>query len=176
MVDPVTQTALGEPRPDPLSAGELSEPATRVLRRFRLVFNAIKTHFQQVEKQAGVGGAQLWALGVIRARPGVGVNELARAMDVHQSTASNLVRSLVERGLVKATKQGPDRRAVQLHLLDAGAAVLGQAPGPLSGVLPQALAALDAQTLARLDADLALLIKALGADERAANIPISPLR
>ncbi|PZP30968.1 MAG: MarR family transcriptional regulator [Roseateles depolymerans] len=172
---PTSQAATSVTTVDSLSAGELSEPATRVLRRFRLVFNAIKTHFQQVEKQAGVGGAQLWALSIIRARPGVGVNELARAMDVHQSTASNLVRSLVERGLVQAAKQGPDRRAVQLHLLDAGAAVLGQAPGPLAGVLPQALEALDADTLARLDADLALLIKALGADERAANIPISPI-
>ena len=41
------------------------------LRRFRRVFNAVKTHFQQVEKRAGVGGAQLWALSVIGARPGI---------------------------------------------------------------------------------------------------------
>lgn len=169
---PTTQAETGVTSVDPMAATELSEPATRVLRRFRLVFNAIKTHFQQVEKQAGVGGAQLWALSIIHTHPGVGVNELARAMDVHQSTASNLVRSLVERGLVQAAKQGPDRRAVQLRLLPAGETVLGQAPGPLSGVLPQALEALDAQTLARLDADLAQLIKVLGADERAANIPM----
>jgi hypothetical protein len=38
-----------------------AEKAARVLRRFRMVFNAVKTHFQQVEKQAGIGGAQVWA-------------------------------------------------------------------------------------------------------------------
>ena len=47
--------------------------STRVLRQFRVVFNAVKTHFRQVEREAGVGGAQLWALSVIDRRPGIGV-------------------------------------------------------------------------------------------------------
>ena len=144
----------------------------RVLRRFRLVFNTVKTHFQQVEKKAGIGGAQLWALSLIEARPGLGTSELARAMDVHQSTASNLVRALVAQGFVQADKAGTDRRAVQLTLRPQGRSVLRKAPGPLTGVLPQALAALDAQTLERLDADLAQLIAVLDGDERAANIPL----
>jgi DNA-binding MarR family transcriptional regulator len=151
---------------------DIGEPAARVLRRFRLVFNAVKTHFQQVEKKAGVGGAQLWALSIVQSRPGIGVNDLARAMDVHQSTASNLVRLLVEREMVATGKNGPDRRMVQLHILPAGAAVLRKAPAPLAGVLPQALASLDAKTLARLDADLALLLTALHTDDRDANIPL----
>ena len=150
----------------------IGEPAAQVLRRFRLVFNAVKTHFQQVEKQAGVGGAQLWALSIIRDRPAIGVNDLAQAMDIHQSTASNLVKALTSRELVVGSKDGADRRAVQLAILPAGSDVLRRAPGPLTGVLPQALASLDAETLARLDADLATLISALNADERAANIPL----
>jgi DNA-binding MarR family transcriptional regulator len=143
-----------------------------VLRRFRLVFNAVKTHFQQVEKKAGVGGAQLWAMSIIHSNAGIGINDLARAMDVHQSTASNLVKALVERGLVGLTKDGTDRRTVQLRILAAGSRVLRRAPGPFTGVLPQALSSLDAATLARLDKDLAKLITALDADERAANIPL----
>ena len=96
-------------------------------------------------------------------------------MDVHQSTASNLVKSLVERDLVVAAKDGPDRRAVQLRVTAAGGRVLRRAPGPLTGVLPQALASLDAKTLARLEKDLAALITALDADERGANIPLGQL-
>jgi DNA-binding MarR family transcriptional regulator len=154
------------------SGSEIGEPAAQVLRRFRLVFNAVKTHFQQVEKKAGVGGAQLWALSIVRDRPDIGVNDLARAMDVHQSTASNLVKSLITRDLIVGAKNGSDRRTVQLRVLAAGKAVLRRAPGPLTGVLPQALASLDARTLKRMDADLAKLITALDADERAANIPL----
>lgn len=151
------------------------EPATRVLRRFRSVFNAVKTHFQQVEKKAGVGGAQLWALSVIQAHPDIGVGDLARAMDIHQTTASNLVRSMAAAGLVVTNRNGPDRRATRLRMTPAGARVLRKAPGPFAGVLPEALAALDADTLARLDNDLGRLLDKLKADERAAGIPLAQM-
>lgn len=150
----------------------LDESTARVLRRFRLVFNAVKTHFRQVERKAGVGGAQLWALSVIRDTPGIGVNDLAFAMDVHQSTASNLIKTLVEQELVVAEKNSSDRREVQLRVMPAGTKVLRRAPGPFTGVLPQALASLDAQTLSRLDKDLGKLIAALDVDERGAGIPL----
>lgn len=175
MVKPKKSTGTASPAFSGPHGSDIGEPAARVLRRFRLVFNAVKTHFQQVEKKAGVGGAQLWALSIIRATAGLGVNDLARAMDVHQSTASNLVKSLVDRDLVVAAKDGPDRRTVQLRVTAAGNKVLRCAPGPLTGVLPQALASLDDKTLARLDADLAKLISALDADERGANVPLGQL-
>ncbi|MEP6969457.1 MAG: MarR family transcriptional regulator [Betaproteobacteria bacterium] len=147
----------------------------RVLRQFRLVFNVVKTHFQQVEKKLGIGGAQVWALHVVQQSPGIGVHQLARAIDVRQPTASNLVRSLAEQGMLEVRKEGPDRRAVQLHVLARGREVLERAPGPFAGVLPQALARLDAETLARLEQDLSQLIGVLGANERAAGIPLAQM-
>jgi DNA-binding MarR family transcriptional regulator len=158
--------------PEPEPPQEL--PA-QVLRRFRVVFNAIKTHFRQVEKGVGIGGAQLWALGVVRQNPGIGMNDLARAMDVHQSTASNLVKSLVERQLIDVVKDGSDRRTVALRILPAGRKVLRSAPGPFAGVLPDALASLDTGTLSRLDEDLGKLIAVLHADDRAEGIPLGQL-
>lgn len=170
---PPNAKPLADPEPgDVADLGGHEAAEVRVLRRFRRVFNAVKTHFQQVEKRAGVGGAQLWALSVIGARPGIGVNDLARAMDIHQSTASNLVRTLAERELIGLGKSDTDRRTVQLRLLAAGRKVLRRAPGPFTGVLPQALASLDAATLARLDQDLARLIAMLGASRRAGKIPL----
>jgi DNA-binding MarR family transcriptional regulator len=151
-------------------------PATRVLRQFRVVFNAVKTHFRQVEREAGVGGAQVWALSVIARTPGIGVTDLARALDIHQSTASNLTKSLTERGLVAARREGADRRSVALRVLPAGQDVLRVAPGPFAGVLPDALAGLDEATLARLEVDLALLIKVLAADETTGKqLPLAQL-
>jgi DNA-binding MarR family transcriptional regulator len=155
-----------------LAAAEAPDPSARVLRRFRLVFNAVKTHFRAVETKAGISGAQLWALSVVHAHPGIGVSELARAMDVHQSTASNLLRVLTDEGLVVAGRDGEDRRSVQLKTTAKGARALSKAPGPFTGVLPDALARLDARTLARLDRDLGRLIEELGADERGAGILI----
>src|SRR5690348_17202974 len=86
------------------------DPAQRVLRQFRQVFNAVKTHFQQVEKKVGLGGAQVWALSVLQQSPGIGVGALAAAMNIHQSTASNLVKGLVERELITVTRDAVDRR------------------------------------------------------------------
>ncbi|WP_426112544.1 MarR family winged helix-turn-helix transcriptional regulator [Massilia sp. PWRC2] len=147
-----------------------SDQAGRVLRQFRIVFNAVKLHFRQVETAAGIGGAQVWALSVIERRPGIGVSDLGRAMDVHQSTASNLVKVLLERGLISTVRDRDDRRALGLHLTEAGAAVLVNVPGPFAGVLPGALAELDPATLARLENDLDQLIAALHADRSAAMV------
>jgi MarR family transcriptional regulator, organic hydroperoxide resistance regulator len=152
------------------AAAPAKDLPAQVLRRFRVVFNAIKTHFRQIEKSAGIGGAQLWALGIVSGQPGIGMTELARAMDVHQSTASNLVKSLVERDLIAAEKAGSDRRTVALRILAGGRKVLRSAPGPFAGVLPDALASLDARTLSRMDKDLAKLIAALDADEGGAGV------
>lgn len=159
------------PEPD---GGAIQAP-TRVLRQFRLVFNAIKSHFREVEKQAGIGGAQLWALSVVQARPRIGVRALAAAMDIHQATASNLVKSLAALDMLAVERTGPDRRTVQLAILPAGEAVLGRAPGPFVGVLPEALARLDAATLCRLEQDLSALLAVLETDERAAGIPLAQL-
>jgi DNA-binding MarR family transcriptional regulator len=166
-------TTATTPRKKTAASATSTDPAARVLRRFRLVFNAVKSHFRAVETKAGVSGAQLWALSVVRAQPGIGVGDLARAMDIHQSTASNLLRGLLEKNLVLAQRGGEDRRAVQLQVSARGARVLAKAPGPFAGVLPEALGRLDKRTLARLERDLATLIEELGVDERGAGIPLS---
>ncbi|MDB5745958.1 MAG: MarR family transcriptional regulator [Massilia sp.] len=160
--------------PAPAAGPDLS-PETRVLRQFRIVFNSVKTHFRQVERDAGLGGAQLWALSVIAGSPGIGVTGLARSLDIHQSTASNLVRTLTGRGLITAAREGQDRRGVALRALPAADALLQRAPMPFAGVLPDALASLDEETLRRLEQDLARLIEVLAADPASAQVPLAQL-
>lgn len=154
---------------------EPTDQAMRVLRRFRVVFNAVKTHFRQVESEVGIGGAQVWALSVVQEFPDIGIGELARAMDIHQSTASNLIKSLVGKKLVLASRAGEDRRSVTLRVTPAGRALVRKAPGPSAGVLPQALASLDPRTLSRLEEDLQALMDVLAADENAGGIPLAQL-
>lgn len=151
------------------------EKTTLVLRRFRVVFNAVRSHFQQVESQAGLGGAQIWALSVVRDRPGIGVSGLAAAMDIHQSTASNLVRAMLKRELIQAVKGLADRRNIELSILPAGLEVLGRVSGPFEGVLPTALAQLPPETVDRLEQDLRALIAVLHADETAEQTPLAHL-
>lgn len=147
----------------------------RVLRQFRMVFNAVRGHFRQVERDAGIGAAQLWALSEIASAGGAGVNDLALALDIHQSTASNLVRALAERGLIRTERRTDDKRATALFATDAGRAILAHAPAPFRGVLPTALSSLDPAVLDRLESDLAQLIAALHADEASARTPLADL-
>ena len=147
----------------------------RVLRRFRVVFNAVRAHFQAIEKQSGLGGAQVWALNVIRDHPGIGVGALANSMDIHQSTASNLVKLLLRKELISTGKADADRRQVKLQILPAGLTILSQLPGPFEGILPGALHQLPPACLLRLDHDLGELIALLKADENAAGIPLADL-
>ena len=106
----------------------------------------------------------------VRQRPGLGVNELAAAMSVRQPTASNLVKNLTQQGLIEVRREGPDRRAVQLHILPEGRRVLRRAPGPFAGVLPEALAsrAWAHGTLAELEL-LALFHKSAAKDAKRAG-------
>ena len=168
---PRTPRALSSPVTDATPRAEAAE----VLQAFRLVFNAVRTHFRAVEKKTGVGGAQVWALSVIRDQPGIGVGALARVMDIHQSTTSNLVKQLIERDMITALKEGTDRRAVQLRIRPAGTRLLKRAPQPFAGVLPEALNTLDRATLRRLKKDMGHLVAELGVDPDDRQTPLAPL-
>lgn len=152
-------------------------PSRQVLRQFRVIFNAIKTHFSQVEHESGLGGAQVWALSVVAESPGIGVGQMAHAMDIRQPTASNLVRGLVSKGLMRSERSGSDRRAVALFVTDEALSILSRVPGPWAGVLPHALDALDEATLQRLQSDLAQVIRGLAVPDavEAADAATTPL-
>lgn len=152
-----------------------AQPAVQALRRFRRVFASVRAHFRQVEQITGTGAAQLRALSLLRERPGLRINELAQAMDIHQSTASNLVKTLAGRKLVIGTRNGDDARVLHLNLLPAGEKVLQRLQGQYIGVLPQALQSLPPTVLKRLNADLDLLLEAMQADDSAARSPLASL-
>lgn len=144
----------------------ISAAASRVLRRFRFLSNAARANFRELEKPAGISGSQLWALSVVRDRPGIGVGDLAQAMDIHQSTASNLLRPMFKAGWLEAQRAQEDRRLVELRITPAAATLLGAIPGPFSGLLPQALDRLDTAVLQRLERDLLRVTRAIEQERR----------
>lgn len=171
--------SAGSPAAGPSPAARAAAPradVAQVLRQFRVVVNAIKSHQQQTERLAGLTGAQVWALHLIHSQPGLGITGLAQAMDVRQPTASILARALVQQGLVLSLRESDDRRATQLQATPAGHSLLQRAPGPFAGVLPEALARLDPAALQHLAQGLDQLIQVLPADPRSGRVPLSPLQ
>ncbi len=157
------------------------EPATHeerargALRKFRIVFSSVKKHFEDVEAKCGISGAQLWAVSEIASSPGLRVSELARAMSVHQSTASNLVGELERKGLGRK-ERGKDQRVVYLHLSEQGNEMIALAPQPMSGILPDALQRLPEDVLSCLSSSMDVLIEMMQLkDNEAAEKPLSDI-
>lgn len=147
-----------------------------VLRKFRVIFRSVKRHFASIEKQCGLSGSQLWALAVVCAEPGLRVTALAHRLSVHQSTASNLVEALAQKGLLERRAGHGDGRATCLHPTAKGSRLVGKAPEPIEGLLPDALRHLDPDELVRLDASLQMLLTRMQQrDDRAAHTPLSDL-
>ena len=148
-----------------------------VLEQFRVIVKSIKRHYQDVERRAGLKGAQLWALAQVAGSPASTVGDLARALAIHQSTASNLLRGLETAGLVTRERQHRDQRQVKLFATKKGLKVLRGAPRPLIGVLQQALSELPPAHLHALHGELARVIalmkrKAIAA---ARELPLSEM-
>lgn len=129
-----------------------------VLKRFRMIFRAVQQHSHWVEARAGVSSAQLWALWELSRKPGLRVTELAKAMSVHQSTASNLLEKLVKKGLVTRNRISGDQRVVNLYLTPLGQETLERVPRPAQGILQNALMSLKTETLVSLSNELDVLI------------------
>lgn len=147
-----------------------------VLKKFRLIFKEVQQHSQWVETNCGVSSAQLWAMWELSKRPGLRVTELAKAMCIHQSTASNLLEKLARKGLVKRERPSEDRRTVSLFLTEAGFEVLGKSPLPAQGILQHALFNLPEETLHSLSDNLDSLIEKMGVTDNYATMqPISSL-
>lgn len=166
------------PRPAPASSSDSPKSDRRlaVLQHIRELLRVSQQHFQRIEARCGVSGAQLWALAEMQARPGSKISELAVALSVHLSTASNLLDRLEAKALVRRERGKKDQRVVRVYLTPAGQGVLRKAPKPAQGIIPDALHRMPLDALARLDRDLEKLLKlARIRDQRAAMKPLADL-
>jgi DNA-binding MarR family transcriptional regulator len=154
------------------------EAMLEALAHFRVIIRSVRQHYQDVERRAGLSGAQLWALAEVAENRGLKVGELARAMAVHQSTASNLARRLYDLGLVRRARKGRDLRHVQLFTTPKGVRLLGRAPRPSIGVLQQALSELPAARLRELNRALTSVVSLMKVKSAAAAraLPLSDMK
>jgi DNA-binding MarR family transcriptional regulator len=144
-------------RATPERASEASG-AIEVLQQFRELFRVSQQHFQRIEARCGISGAQLWALSVIGRTPGLRISELAQALTIHLSTASNLLDKLEAKGLIRRERGSGDQRVVRIQPTAPGQALLRRAPNPAAGVIPDALSRMPDEALQQLRDNLDLLL------------------
>lgn len=147
-----------------------------VLKQFRLIFKAVQQHSQWVETHCGVTSAQLWALWELSKSPGLKVTELAKAMSIHHSTASNMLDKLAKKGLIIRERVSQDQRVVTVSLTPDGTDLLNRVPVHPQGILQHALFDLPENVLKSLATNLDVLVKEMEIkDEEAAMQPLNPM-
>lgn len=147
-----------------------------VLKQFRMIFKAVQQHSQWVETHCGVTSAQLWALWELSKNPGLRVTELAKAMSIHHSTASNMLDKLAKKGLIIRERISQDQRVVTVTLTPDGIELISQVPSPPQGILQHALFDMPETALKSLAKNLDVLIKEMKIkDDKAAMQPLNPL-
>ncbi|NDA92447.1 MAG: MarR family transcriptional regulator [Betaproteobacteria bacterium] len=139
-----------------------TQDALKTFRTLRRVSQALRLDTRKAGLELGLGKAQLQALSVIHQQPDIGTGDLAKAMEVQPSTASNLVKPLIAKGLVEVEHSKLDRRNVKLRSTAQAKAILKQAPRAWSGPVLEALQTMDPSSLASLQQSLDQLLLTLG--------------
>jgi DNA-binding MarR family transcriptional regulator len=154
----------------------LREKSLEALKKFRQIVGSAQQHFRRIEDQCGLSGAQLWVLREVAGHPGLRVSDLAKAMSVHLSTASNLLDKLAKRNLIRRERNDRDQRIVHLFLTEEGMRIIASAPQPARGVLPEALNRLSDEVLDNLNRSLAQVLDEIEvSDQESAMKPLSDL-
>lgn len=142
----------------------------RVMDALRRIVRVLSASAHGPPSRRGPTGAQLFVLRQIDAAPGLSIGELAARTLAGQSTVSEVVSRLVERGLVSRRANPSDARQVRLQLTARGRAAVRDTEPTAQERLAAALASLDESERAQLVRSLELWLQAAGLAELPATM------
>ena len=134
------------------------------MQSLRRIFKAIQQYSEEVLKEFGVTGPQLWLMKTLRQEEGSSIGSISRKMYLHISTVSGIVDRLEEKGLVVRKRGDPDRRVVMVHLTDAGKKLVRQGPEPSQGKLLHGLQGLSNREVTELHEALQTIVRLMEVD------------
>ena len=102
--------------------------ASRTMESIRRLVRALRTSSADSERHFGLSAAQLFALRQIASQPNQSMSELAKHTLTSQSSVSEVITRLVDRGFVSREISVRDRRRAELALTDTGERLLTKVP------------------------------------------------
>lgn len=99
---------------------ENDEASSRAIDALRSIVRAIGASSRTATSGGGISGAQLFALRQISDKPHITIGELAERTLARQSSVSELVSRLVDRGFLSRSSSPDDARQVELSLTTKG--------------------------------------------------------
>src|SRR5436190_6663730 len=155
---------------DTSSSPGQDEPTRRVMDALRRIVRVLSASAHGPAARRGPTGAQLFVLRQIDAAPGLSIGELAARTLAGQSTVSEVVSRLVERGLAARRANPTDARQTRLVLTARGRAVVRDTAPTAQERLAAGLTTLDATERERLAPALERWLEAAGPTELAARM------
>jgi MarR family transcriptional regulator, organic hydroperoxide resistance regulator len=155
---PVTRSGPPEP-PD----------ATLIVQGLRRIVKALHSFSQDVYRQYGLTGPQLWALKTLQREGRLSAGQLARALAVHQSSLSILIDRLEKRGLVARVRSRGDGRFVLIEMTKRGLALSALAPEPAQGRLLHGLQAMSRAEVSQIRRAVDRMVQVMEAEDTAAR-------
>lgn len=145
------------------------DDAALIVQGLRRVVQALHAFSQDVYRQYGLTGPQLWALKTLQRAGRLSAGQLARALAVHQSSVSILVDRLEKRGLVHRRRARADGRFVHLELTKRGRALSTMAPEPAQGRLLHGLQEMSRAEVSQIRHAVERLVEAMEAGDTTAR-------
>jgi len=152
-------------------AAALADQAESLFRAFRVVRRRV---LARPIGMAGLPGAHLELLNLVRRYPGIGTRQAAGHLCLASNTVSTLAGHLDDAGLLERRRDDTDRRGVRFYLTPAAADELADWRDQRLGLLAQALSALDPADRAQITAALPALGRLVGAVRARASRPEPP--
>lgn len=83
-------------------------------RSIRMLNRYFEKRIQEKAEQNGFTLPQMWVIRGVLAHPGIGIRRLARDLQMTQSTASDVVSRLIDKGVLIKRTSHRDKRAVEI--------------------------------------------------------------
>ena len=151
-----------------------TDRATFVMDALRRIVRALRTGGIATERKLGVSSAQLFVLRQLGEAESMAIGEIARRTVTAQSSVSEVVARLVERGLATRRTSSEDHRRAEVALTPAGRALLGEAPETVQERLLAAFRRLAPETQVTLGDGMRAWIAEAGLSEVAATMFFEP--
>jgi DNA-binding MarR family transcriptional regulator len=136
-----------------------AEAIGEIMQSLRRIFKAIQKYSEDVLKEFGVTGPQLWALRVVYTEGQLSMGKLSERMHLHMSTISGIVDRLESKGYVERKRDAVDRRVVKISLTKAGRKLVQNAPEAAQGKLLYGLESLSARQVRVICSSLQKVVK-----------------
>ena len=144
--------------------GEVGIAPSAVMARFIQIHRHLSRYSRRVMEDFGISGRTLAALRYLKTSGEATIGQLSQHLVIRNSSASEMVTKMEDRGLVQRVRCQVDNRVVKVSLTPGGEDILARAPLEGFGLLRDRLASLEADELLQIGSVLDRIAELLNLD------------